>query len=177
MSLVEEHAYRIRCDDTGEHTSTRVFPRVEEPLGNWTEAYLGQLAPAALAALAEANPGPWQAPPGAGTLCPYCGAGPGQDAGHGPLCPLAEDQAGQLAERLSPDVWRPYLTAAEFAEAFPGVPHVLDLADPAELVALDPEHAEAILAGNAEVRQYLAQRAAAHAATRARLLAAWRQLA
>jgi hypothetical protein len=49
-------------------------------------------------------------------------------------------------------------------------------AELADLIALDPEHAEEILAHNAEVRQYLADRAAAHAALRAQNLAAWRAL-
>jgi hypothetical protein len=86
------------------------------------------------------------------------------------------------ARALDPRAWRPCMTAAEFADVFPGVPYEATgdlgpgLADLAGLVALDPAHAEEVLEMNAQTREYLAQRAAAFAELRGRLLAEWRAI-
>jgi hypothetical protein len=133
------------------------------------------------------------APPALAHVCPRCQAP--DDGPHYEICPFYDPDeaalfAGQLAglrpkeyraRNLDPRAWRPYLTAGEFAEAFPGVPY-----DPGEdeprtgdvdgLFPISQERAAQLDQADADVADWMAQRAAAHAQTRARMIAAWQAI-
>jgi hypothetical protein len=156
-----------RCDDTGEHASTVRLTRIQgtpRP-GLLAEAFPGLLAP----------------------VCPRCEAP--DDQPHYPGCPFFDpDEAALFAGgvlalppaeargALDPDAWRPYLTAAEFAETFPGLPYDQADAGPhtGDLAVMPEQLADQLAALDQEVRDYMAQRAIAHVTLRAELLAAWR---
>lgn len=164
-------AYRGACDDTGEHTATAMMPAV-----GWARPPLDR---------------PGEAP-GYGVVpffCPRCEAP--DDRPHYPGCPFYDPYEAALfagepvaapvparARALDPAAWRPYLTAAEFAETFPGVPYGQAPGVPhtGDLAAVTPDLADQLAVMDAELADWLHQRGAAHADLRARLLVAWQAL-
>jgi len=182
MDLEAETAWRFRCDDTGEHASTVMLPRLGNAIGYdsargpWTKAP-GQPR------VYEEWPGPVP------VCCPRCQAP--DDGPHYELCPFYDpDEAALFADRaavlrpieararvLDPDAWRPYLSAEEFAGQFPGVPYQPDDGPhTGDLVPVSPELADQFDQLAEETADWLAQRAAAHADLRARLLLAWQAI-
>jgi hypothetical protein len=179
MTLDDEAAwrYRARCDDTGEHASTVMLPRLGNAIGYDEDG----------TAWIQAPGGPVPA------YCPRCEAP--DDRPHYGGCPFYDPDEAALfavqltglepvtvrARNLDPAAWRPYLTESEFAESFPGVPydegqaddgpHTGDLAAP-----VTAELADQLDQLDRETADWLAQRAAAHADTRARMILAWQAL-
>lgn len=104
----------------------------------------------------------------------YGGAAGGQLDGLGDV-----SRAEIQARALDPDAWRLFLTPAEFAETFPGVPYWPEAYDgphTGDLAAVDPRVADQLGQLDAEVREYMNQRAAAYGLDRARFLAAWQAI-
>lgn len=181
MNLDDDDAYRLgafalrsrggwelgRCDDTDQFgPGTVMLPRLGNAIG-W-----------------DSTGGAWTKAPGGPRV--YEDDTPGLRAYRADLDRwAAENGIGELHHddpglfALDPAAWRPYLTEAEFTEAFPGVPYAPQLDDgphTGDLAAIDYRHAEQLADRDAEVADWLRQRAAAHADLRARLLIAWQAI-
>jgi len=164
MNRAEEHAYRRgaftlaprvpveffpRCDDTGEHASTVMLPRV------------AHFCPRCEAP----DDGPHR------ELCPF------YDPAEAALFAVQFDGLDPVAVRarnLDPEIWRPYLTEREFAESFPGVPY--RPAGEVQVPVADVALADQLDQLDRETVDWLSARAAAHADTRARLIVAWQAI-
>jgi hypothetical protein len=175
-----------RCDDTDEFgAGTVIMPRLGNALGYDSARGAWSKAPG--------EPRVWHdGAPALAHVCPRCEAP--DDVPHYEGCPFYDPEEVALfaiqldglepitvrARNLDPAAWRPYLTAEEFAETFPGVPYETAeeprTGDVDDLFPISRERADQLDQLDAEAADWMAQRAAAHADTRARMILAWQAI-